>query len=244
VRRIRDVPGYCKSQVQACTQHFTKAFKDIETECQKNVKECKDAFKRGYSSWSLPIGGKRAVANSSAECATMFHQQCRKFFREQISYSLHVMKTKKVFATAKTKKDCKGKKFSDDCKSFLQKLSTKLLTHEQGHFDLAKVMADKTKAALKAKAATLVAEETRCGKTPAKKAAFAAFGKLNAGAALQEIYDDGNDGKNKADEDYDNDTDHGLKDKEQAVWEKRIADGLKAYPVPKTHKPQGKQTTP
>lgn len=233
ILRLRDVSAFCKSKIRDCQRHFGDAFKKIETQCRKSVADCKAGFKKGSSSWSLPIGSKTAVANSSADCAGAFLKQCREFSRVQVAYSLQVLKIKKIFATAKTKKDCKGAQFTEDCKTFLDQLSAKLLAHEQGHFDLAKVMADKTKAALVAKAATLFAEAAQCGKTPAKKAAFEAFKKLKAGEALNQIYNDGNDGKNQADLDYDNDTDHGLKDKEEAAWKKKIAAGLTAYPVPK-----------
>ncbi len=243
-QRVKNVSGHCKSKVKDCKQHFVSAFKKINTACSQHVKKCQDAFKQRLTSWSLPIDGKNAVADKSADCATTFKDQCLKFSRDLVSYSLQVTKAKQVFATAKTKKDCQGKQFSKDCNDFLQKLSAKLLSHEQGHFDLAKVMADKTKAALVAKAATLVAEETRCGNKSAKQAASEAFKKLDAGTQFQQIYNDGNDGKNQADIDYDNDTTHGLKEKEEAAWKKKIKDGLKAYQVPKPAKQQTTPTTP
>jgi hypothetical protein len=109
------------------------------------------------------------------------------------------------------------------------KQSAGLLVHEQGHFDITHVIAGKAKAAIVNWLIAHVAQATKCGKTPALNAATKAWNAMNANAAIQDIWKRAGALLEKAQHDYDTDTNHGRNAAQQQSWLGDIASGLKKY---------------
>jgi hypothetical protein len=221
--------AYCASKAAECSAHFSEVAGEAKTECEEEVESCKGAFARGSSEYTLP-GSPPITATSAAECSTKVSKSCQDAVVASRPWHLTIEGGGATITTASKKEDC-TKGFQADCLTFEKAGGPTLLKHEQGHFLINKVMADKARASLQAKAGTFVATETKCGKTEAGKAAREAFDKLGAADALQKLGESWMDAKDKAEADYDlpTQTDHGKNAKEQTAWEAKIAAGLKEY---------------
>lgn len=219
----------CIGQGKECEGHFDKSFKKIETDCKKSVKECKKAFDNGSAFFPITFDGGKVEVTSKGECETKLLTECKELSNKRVSYSSSTEAGVKI-AEAKEKKECK-KEFFEQCVKFYKSESEKLLKHEQGHFDIANVMAQKVQKALKDKVATLKVEETKCGKVEAINAAVKSFNSLKAGDVLKKIFKVWNGHKKNAQKYYDDETDHGLNEAEQKAWEGKIAKGLSDYEV-------------
>jgi hypothetical protein len=116
-----------------------------------------------------------------------------------------------------------------------------LLAHEQGHFDIAHVIAEKIKACILPMATASTATVLQCGAEEAGDAATKAFLKQDQGDAMLSVWRTGTALMLKIQDDYDAETDHSRKKPKQAAWLKAIVDGLPKYPlsctVPATKKP-------
>jgi len=104
-----------------------------------------------------------------------------------------------------------------------------LLTHEQGHFDITHVIAGKAKTAIVNWLTTHAAQATKCGKNSALNAATKAWNAMKANDAIQAIWARAGMLLDKAQHDYDNDTNHGLDAAQQKAWLAEIASGLKKH---------------
>ena len=104
----------------------------------------------------------------------------------------------------------------------------RLLKHEQGHFDITKVMADKARASLNAKATSLPVKETGCGEDAARDAARNTY-ESKVGPVLRDLGKSWQRSKDQAQDDYDTKTGHGAKAADQKTWEGKIQSGLKDY---------------
>jgi hypothetical protein len=104
-----------------------------------------------------------------------------------------------------------------------------LLQHEQGHFDISNVIAEKTEAAAVTWATSNVGSATKCGKTAALNAAIKAWNALKAGTEIPAIWATGETVRTTAQNDYDDQTKHGLDAAQQSAWKKEIAAGLPKY---------------
>ena len=241
-----DGKAWCGEQATDCEKNFDQIAAQGKKDCKQNADNCAQAFKEGNTSYTLTVGSKKITATSAGECASKLQPECE---TAQIAgASAHTLDDSSgvTFASASTKADCR-KTFLDNCKVHEAPESARLLKHEQGHFDISKVMADKARPSLKAKAATFTATETRCGKVEATNAAIASFNALNAPTVLDKLGSDWRDSEKKAQSDYDDQTAHGMKKPEQAAWETNIAGGLSGYDptaTPATPGSATQQTTP
>ena len=104
----------------------------------------------------------------------------------------------------------------------------RLLKHEQGHFDITKVMAEQARASLKTKAASLPVTETGCGEDAARDAARNKY-ESDVRPILRDLGNNWRKSKDLAQDDYDTKTGHGGKAAEQKAWEGKIQSGLKDY---------------
>jgi Domain of unknown function (DUF4157) len=111
------------------------------------------------------------------------------------------------------------------------KQSPGLLAHEQGHFDISNVIAEKTEFALFLWGIQHVGVGEACGKTAAQSAAAVQWNAHQPKKAISKIFKKGFDVLNKAQKDYDNDTGHGVKVAEQKAWQGNITADLPGYDV-------------
>lgn len=223
-----DGKAWCANEAKDCEKDFTDRAAQSKKDCKQEADKCTAAFKTGSTSYTLTVGSTAITATSAAECTSKVQPGCEK--AQASGASPHELNDASgtTFASANTKDECK-KGFLDNCKTHEAAESAYLLKHEQGHFDISNVMANKARPSLKAKAATFTATETRCGKVDALNAAIASFNAMNASTELNKLGSDWQDSEQKAETDYDNDTNHGLKKPDQAAWEAKIAAGLTAY---------------
>jgi len=129
---------------------------------------------------------------------------------------------------------CASRVNKSDRKVFEQCLSNeaaeraRLLKHEQGHFDITKVLADNARASLKTKAASLPVTATGCGEDAAREAARNKY-ESDVKSILRDLGKNWQKSKDLAQDDYDTKTGHGAKAAEQKAWEGKIQSGLKDY---------------
>lgn len=231
---------FCTVEMPAdCANAFSQAAAQAKTQCAQEADSCRQAFKDGSTSYSLPVGGAVINVTNADDCKKKLAPDCEKELGKTASYSLKDMQGKE-YAKASTKAECKDKTFQSSCETREAAESVKLLKHEQGHFDISNVLAPLAKADLKAKAAAFKAEETACSRKAALQAAVAKAAAF--GPTLTARGDDWLASKDKAHKDYDDDTDHGKKDAEQATWEAAIKAGLKAYDLNAPKTPAGGAT--
>ncbi|MCA1553824.1 MAG: DUF4157 domain-containing protein, partial [Chloroflexi bacterium] len=105
----------------------------------------------------------------------------------------------------------------------------KLLKHEQGHFDISNVLAEKTEAQLIAWANANKGSATKCGKTQALNEAIKQWNALDANTNLTAIKDKGGTLRRQAQQDYDDETKHSVDAAKQTAWEGEIAKNLPKY---------------
>jgi hypothetical protein len=242
-RRKDGGKDYCAVTMPAdCQQFFDQKNAEVKSQCSAAVGECRQTFKDGKTSYKVPINGVDIKVTSADDCEKKLAPECEKEMGKTLFYSLKDVQ-KNEYAKATSKAQCTEKTFQASCLAKEADDSTKLLKHEQGHFDISKKLAEMAKADLKARAAAFKAVETECGKSAAMKAAVAKASKFG-----EEQANRGGDwvtSKDKAMADYDDasiGTDHGKKDGEQKVWEGKIAAGLKEYDLNAPKAPAGGAT--
>ena len=108
----------------------------------------------------------------------------------------------------------------------------RLLAHEQGHFGITHEIAEKTSFAWFFWAISHSGTGTGCGSGNALNAARRNWNTLGANRAMQTIFNSGGDALSRAQDDYDNQTDHGLRSAEQRDWQGKINASLLDYDVP------------
>ncbi len=112
-----------------------------------------------------------------------------------------------------------------------------LLAHEQGHFDISDVIAEKTETAIEGMLTSKGVGSwfTKSSKNAASNAAIANWNKWSGKAHAGKIYKKGQKVLKRAQADYDADPPkgikHGLDATEQARWVGDIAGGLPGYDV-------------
>lgn len=226
-RHKDDGKAWCAGQASDCEKLFNDQAAKARKSCTDAAANCQKAIRGGASSFSVTIGSDKITALSEPDCTSTFVKSCQESEAKTVSFDLQD-DAGATFASARTKSACK-KEMLDQCKAHEAAQSAYLLKHEQGHFDVSKVMADKTRASLKGKAATFSAREAGCGRIAAINAARKAFNALNAVDAMTDLGQKWIDSKNQAQQDYDDQTNHGLKKDKQAAWVASIASGLKTY---------------
>jgi hypothetical protein len=237
-RRKDGGKNFCTVTMPAdCQQKFDQRAAQAKSQCAQAANDCRAAFKKsGNAPYKVLVGGVEIEATSAGDCGKKLAPECEKEMGKSISYSLEDVQHKE-YAKATSKAECSDQTFQSSCLTKEADDSAKLLKHEQGHFDISNVLAEKAKADMKSRAAAFKAERTECGKLAATSAAgkeATEFGKQLASRGGEWI-----DSKDKAESDYDDPsagTDHGKKDAEQKSWEGKISGGLKEYdliPTPK-----------
>jgi hypothetical protein len=184
----------------------------------KNCEKSLEGAPRG-AELRIEIGGKKLILRARDQCEPMLLDPCMKDLTKGVSYPAGS-------GIANSKADCR-KAFFTRCKSDEKVQKDNLLQHEQGHFDIAEELSKRVRPSVKAKAATVKADMTKCGQAAAEQAATEAFDKLKA--ELTDLMNAWSKVKDKAQDDYDFDTAHGTKAREQKDWENRIKAGLKDY---------------
>jgi hypothetical protein len=115
------------------------------------------------------------------------------------------------------------------------KQSPALLAHEQGHFDISHVIAEKTEFAILFWAIqgspSHVGIAEKCGKAPALNAATKAWNALNPNKGISSIFKKGQGVLKQAQTDYDNATAHGANAAAQKAWLGDINGDLPNYSV-------------
>lgn len=236
--------AYCKTTKAAeCEKDIDRQAKVTGADCDSQKVQCDDFFAKhpDGGTFTVTANGVDLEAKKPEDCVPQ-SKSCRAETAKAFSYPILDDDGVEV-ATAVTRKECSGKTFQDQCAAFQKVESAWLLKHEQRHFDITNIMAGLAKADLKAKAATFTATETACGSSQALNAAMASFDALGAEDTLKQLRKDWADSNEKAQHDYDNDTDHGANHGQQTSWETtKIATGLKDYdlnapPAPATPTP-------
>lgn len=235
--KFKDPDRFCKNLIPECEAEIRKQTASTSKDCKKYIKPCQDSFDTGSTSYAIKSGSNKIEVKNKAECATKLVSECEKMAAKTFLYEQKEADTGTTIVSASSTADCSSQKFGDDCRKYYRDWSAKLLKHEQGHFDISNVMANKARADLKLKAATFSATGTGCGRVQANNSAVNSFNALNAPAGLSRRGQDWLDLKNKAHTDYDDQTNHGLKLPEQSTWEKKIAAGLTAYDLNKPTAP-------
>jgi len=230
--------AHCVGVVKDCEVFFAKEAAKAKKLCLKQVATCKKDFKKGAASLTFTINEKPIRVTRESECATTLLQDCQEFALQNNPFTLHEDK-QPAFLKVDSKKDCKTQAF-DQCVPHEKEESERILKHEQGHFDITKVMAENLQSELKTKAAELTAEATKCGKQQAIDAALKAFNAGKPWQVLDQIVKDRTKKWNEAQDAYDKETDHGLKQDVQTSWEGDISDGLKKF-LSRPEKPSEKK---
>ena len=242
-RRKDGGKNYCTVTMPAdCQQYFDKGAAQAKSQCAEKADACREAFKSGNTSYKVPVGGVEIKVTSADDCGNKLVPECEKEMGKSLFYALKDVQDKE-YAKATSKAQCSDQTFQSSCQTKEADDSAKLLKHEQGHFDISKVLAALAKADLKSKAAAFKAEETECGKSAAMKAAVK--GASEFGEQLTTRGGDWIASKDKAESDYDDPstgTNHGKKDAEQKSWEGKIAGGLKEYDLNAPKAPAGGAT--
>jgi hypothetical protein len=109
------------------------------------------------------------------------------------------------------------------------KQTDKLLKHEQGHFNISNVLAEKTEAELVAWAKANKGSATKCGKVQALNDAIKQWNALDSSTQLLAVWDKGEGLRKQAQKDYDDETKHGADAPKQTAWEGEITKNLPKY---------------
>lgn len=235
--KYKDPDKHCPTVTTDCETEIAKQATAASQSCQQVVKPCQDAFDQGSTRYTQKFNDDEIEVTSKPECSTKLVSGCEKAFAKNQLYELSEKCSGTVVVKAVSKADCSTKKFKEDCTKFYKDWSARLLKHEQGHFDISNVMANKARADMKVKATKYTATATECGRSQANSEAVKQFDALNAPTELSQRGQDWIDLKDTAEKDYDDQTDHGCKQPEQATWDKDIAAGLKTYDLNKAAAP-------
>ena len=119
---------------------------------------------------------------------------------------------------------------------------SRLLNHEQYHFNITNVLANNARADLKARGATLNVMAPGCGNDAARDAATKDY-ESKVDDVLRKPMQAWFNAKNKAQDDYDTETVHGSDQGKQSTWETKIKDGLKGYGPPPVTPPAATPAT-
>ena len=213
---------FCNGRVKECEKLFDDNSASVRANCEKTVTDCEQEFRKTKGDRKYKINNKNIYVKNEQQCRPYLFNNCQEDLKRNAA-SFGSGSTQ-----AKARAECKAVIFPG-CKSDEKVQKSNLLQHEQGHFDITKVLADKARQSVKAKAATVKISETKCGEATASKAAQEAYDKIYA--ELKKLVDDWLSIKEKAQKDYDNQTGHGVKMAQQKTWEAEIKAGLKKYDV-------------
>jgi len=210
---------HCSGVATRCERDFDQSAATVTTNCERTVKDCEDSFQKRKGERQFTIGSKRLIVSRVDQCRPMLFKPCQ----NELMKDAHVT----VGATTVRAKDNCRKVLLPVCMADEKVQKADLLKHEQGHFDITHTLANKARPNIKEKAKTVRVTEKQCGKDAAEKAADTSYDKLYS--ELKQVIDDWLAVKEKAHEDYDAQTGHGLNAVKQKSWEADIQAGLKKY---------------
>jgi uncharacterized protein DUF4157 len=225
-----DGTAYCTGQITQCESAFDAQATKVKTSCEGLVAQCEAHFKSSKKEIRLPLGDRKITISNTDQCRPMILNKCQQIDMSSFSVS-----------TAKTKAECKTN-FFRQCLSDETSGKASLLKHEQGHFEITRVMADKARDDIRTRAATLQFTGTGCGLDAATAAVKQAFEQpknelVQLGEAWRTL-------KNQVQDDYDVETTNGSDQAKQVKWEGIIKAKLKTYVLPAAIQPAPAQATP
>jgi hypothetical protein len=229
----------CKAEaVKACTTHYAKEKKvqtaQLAKQCKQQQKACQAFFagpEVAGGTWTLPVGNAEVVAHSAKECTTKILPGCKKQPLDLGSFQVTMAG---ATITANAPAEC-DKEFQQACvDTLIPAASAALLKHEQGHFDITNVRAERAQDALRELAAGFDTDVTVCakGKTAKQQKAGKAKAVAKAKATLkqelkqlQKAYDEQRAQLRATQKQYDKETKHGIIEEKQAKWLQTIEEG-------------------
>lgn len=216
----------CKTKVvDPCNTKLDALEAEAADKTKSNIEECEKALEEAGEGASLEYDcdGKTVEVSSKDECTSKMKDCFDKTNFSGVSWEYEAHTGQKLTATKKSECDTSMK---DQCKnSLMPNLSADLLSHEQGHFDITKVIADEIQQNLRDKADELETEAEGCTEEEAIKNAKAAHRAKKPGAKFKKIWKDGKKKLKDTQKTYDNDTDHSTVADQQSDWVEKIAAG-------------------
>lgn len=240
--KYKNPEKHCDGVMAQCKKEIGEQAAEARKECRQWVKPCQEAFAMGLTRYSVKVGDTQIVVSNEGECSTKLVSDCEQAMAKRYLFESKDHHT--TVAKATTEAECSSPNFKKACTEHYKDWSPHILKHEQGHFDISNVMANKARADLKAMAAQFSASATACGQAQAKSEAEGNFKALNADNVLSQRGQEWIDLKNRAEKDYDDQTEHGIKRDKQKIWENDIAGGLKKYDLKKPAAPARAPATP
>jgi len=224
--------AHCRSEIlNPCKKYFNKKYKKIKKQCKTWSKKCVKAFmKRKISSYPILIDKETIEVKNKKECNAKLLTKCKEVLKKKIYYKYKIGPDE---FKANNREEC-NTVLCEKCKDYYKKGSGKLLKHEQGHYNITCVMANKIKRALDAWAPKFSKEATECGKKRAIGKAKKAFNKQKPSPkeTLKTVFKVGIDLWKMAQAAYDLDTNHGKNEGQQKAWTKKINANLPEYKIP------------
>jgi hypothetical protein len=234
----------CKAgPVTRCHKAFTAAHaadvKAATKDCREQEKACKESFDKGNTSYELDFGGTKVAAGTKKECTSKLRPGCEKATVASATHT-HTETSGGVTISADSDAACDGDFLQACVDELMPAEATALLSHEQGHFDITKLSADKAQADLRSMIDGFPTEVTTCGKPgpkdeKASKAAAVAKAKATVAnhlAKLKAALKKARAGLRTEESGYDTETVHGTVAEEQDRWK----DDLDAGNLPELKK--------
>jgi hypothetical protein len=218
INRYKQTPvAYCASQVPVCEQKFDSMVSDVARKCNQVILECEDAFNRKHwSSFGTQIGSDIITARNLRECRSHLLPECNRITLAGSSIQVgNIRITSRAQCNSTVKRDCIVHEPSENAR---------LLKHEQGHFDITKVIADKARASIQDKIIATPISVKECGEQEATDAALALYHNLDA--EISSLIAQWKLLKDRTQNEYDTQTAHGTNSAAQGRWEASIAGGL------------------
>ena len=213
-----DGTAFCKTKITECERAFDTQAAQVRTNCENLVTKCEDHFKSSKAEIRLPLGERKITISNTNQCRPMIFDKCQKLDTSNSPVT-----------GANVKAECKTT-FFRQCLTDESTAKASLLLHEQGHFLITKVMADKARDDLKARAKTLTFTAAECGNDATEEALRQSFEQQK-----NELIQRGEDWrtlKNTVQAAYDSETTNGSVPGKQKNWETKINAQLKDYVLP------------
>ena len=212
------VVGPCNTSLEALEKKAGKNTEDDIKSCEAEVEKAGEGATLEYD-----CDGETVEVSSKEECTSKMKDCFDKTNFSGVSWEYEAHTGQKLSATKKTECDTT---VMDKCKSSLMpNLSKDLLSHEQGHFDITKVIADEITQNLHDKDDELETEAEGCTEEEAIKNAKAALKAKKPEAEFKKIWKAGKQKLKDTQKTYDDDTDHSTIADQQSDWVEKIAAG-------------------
>lgn len=213
-----EVVGPCNTKLAALEKEAGENTKADIKACEKAIEEAGEGSTLEYD-----CGDKTVEVSNKGECTTKMKDCFDTNNFSGVSWEYEAHTGQKLTATKKSECDTT---VLDKCKSSLMpNLSADLLSHEQGHLDITKVVADEIQQNLREKADELETEAEGCTEEEAIKNAKTAHKAKKPGDAFKKIWKDGKKKLKDTQKSYDDETKHSTIAEAQSDWVEKIAAG-------------------